>query len=240
MTDAAPAIDGLLALQELDLSIDRLEHRRAELEEGGEVAAARRRVDELEDQVGTIKLALDSIGREQTRYETEIDSYTRRIEGEEKRLYDGSVVNPKELQAIRAEVDNLKSRRSRTEDELLGQMERREDLETRLAPLETQLAEAHERLTDVRGSSAVELEEILAALEARRGERAEAARTIEEELLELYEDLRGAKHGVGAAALVDRVCQACHQELSPLEYEQVRNEEGVRRCPNCRRILVLA
>ncbi|MEX2457950.1 MAG: hypothetical protein WD770_03075, partial [Actinomycetota bacterium] len=87
----------LLALQELDLSIDRLEHRRQELGGGGEVAAARLGVEELEDEVGTLKLALDSVNREATRYETEIDSYSRRITTEDGRLYDGSVANPKEL-----------------------------------------------------------------------------------------------------------------------------------------------
>src|SRR5687767_10740845 len=105
MTDEAPPpLDPLLVLQELDLSIDRLEHRQEELEGGGEVAAARQRTNELEDQVGTIKLGLDSVGREQTRYETEIESYSRRIDAEEKRLNDGSVVNAKELQSIQAEI----------------------------------------------------------------------------------------------------------------------------------------
>jgi hypothetical protein len=244
MTDEAPAtpppLDPLLALQELDLSIDRLEHRREELEAGGEVGAARKRVDDLEDQVGTIKLALDSIGREQTRFETEVDTYTRRIEAEEKRLYDGSVVNPKELQSIRAEIDNLKSRRTRTEDELLGQLEKREELDARIGPIEAELAEAHDRLTELRGSSANELEDIYSALAERREERAAAAAALDEELLELYEELRGLKKGIGAAAVENRVCMACHQELSPLEYEQVKSATGVRRCPNCRRILVFA
>jgi predicted nucleic acid-binding Zn-ribbon protein len=240
MTDAGPVTDPLLELQELDLSIDRLEHRRRELEEGGEVGEVRRRAEDAEEQVGTLRLALDSIGREQTRFETEIDSYTRRIEAEEKRLYDGSVANPKELQAIRAEVDNLKSRRTRTEDDLLGQLERREDLESKLGPLETAMAEARDRLTEVQASSAVELDEIRSSLESRAAERRAASGRLDEELLELYEDLRALKKGVGAAALTDRVCSACHQELSPLEYEQVKSASGIRRCPNCRRILVLA
>jgi predicted nucleic acid-binding Zn-ribbon protein len=230
--------DPLLALQDLDLSIDRLEHRRAELEGGGEVAAARQRVEELEDQVGTLKLALDSVNREATRYETEVDSYSRRITTEEGRLYDGSVANPKELQSIRAEIDNLRTRRSRTEDDLLGQMERREELEGGIGPLEAELAEARDRLSELRGSSEVELEEIGRTLESRREERVGSSAAVDEETLELYEELRASKKGVGAAAVVGRVCMACHQELSPLEYEQVKNQEDIRRCPNCRRILV--
>ncbi|MEX2458074.1 MAG: C4-type zinc ribbon domain-containing protein, partial [Actinomycetota bacterium] len=124
--------------------------------------------------------------------------------------------------------------------DLLGQMERREELEARIGPLEGELTEARDRLSDLRGSSEVELEEIGHTLESRRQERTDATAAVDEETLELYEELRTSKKGVGAAAVVDRVCMACHQELSPLEYEQVKSDEGIRRCPNCRRILVFA
>ena len=134
--------DPLLLLQDLDLSIDRLETRRQELEGRGEVGEARRRVEDLEEHVGTLKLALDSIGLEQNRFEHEIETYTQRIDAEATRMYDGSVANPKELLSMRAEIDNLKSQHSGTEDELLGQMERREEIEARMSPLETELLEA--------------------------------------------------------------------------------------------------
>ena len=61
----------LLELQELDLSIDRLEQRRRELEEGTDVAEARRRAEETEERVGELKLALDSVLREETRLDNE-------------------------------------------------------------------------------------------------------------------------------------------------------------------------
>ena len=44
-------------------------------------------------------------------------------------MYDGSVANAKELDSIRHEVENLKKRRTDREDELLGLMEMREELE---------------------------------------------------------------------------------------------------------------
>jgi predicted nucleic acid-binding Zn-ribbon protein len=243
MTDEAPeapALDPLLVLQELDLSIDRLEHRREELEGGSDVASARQRANDLEDEVGDLKLGLDSVGREQTRHEVEIESYSRRIDTEEKRLNDGSVANAKELQSIQAEIHNLKTRRSKAEDELLGQMVQREEMEGRLSPLQAELTEALDRLTEIRGSSAIELEDIEKALEERKQERIEAAAAIDEELLELYEDLRRMKKGIGAAAVVNHVCMACHQELSPMEYENIKAQDGIRRCPNCRRILIFA
>jgi predicted nucleic acid-binding Zn-ribbon protein len=63
---------------------------------------------------------------------------------------------------------------------------------------------------------------------------------FDEELLELYEDLRKQKKGVGAAALVDGVCQACHEQLSALELAHLKRTDGIRRCEHCRRIVVFA
>lgn len=231
--------DRLLELQELDMSIDRLEARRRDLEAGTDVDAARTQADDAGERVGELRLALDSVRREETRLEGEIASLDLRIQAEQGRLYDGSVANPRELQSIEAEVTNLRGRKTRLEDEELDQMERREELESRLPSLETELREARDRLAEVETSSERELEEIGTSLEQRRAERARLTPEVDEDLLDLYESLRSQKRGVGAAALKDGVCQGCHETLSPLALDRIRRSDDIPRCENCRRILVL-
>ncbi|TMK85706.1 MAG: hypothetical protein E6G44_06200 [Actinobacteria bacterium] len=242
-TSEAPAEPGsmqrLLLLQELDLSVDRLTSRLNELEAGGELRDARARLAETEARVGELRLALDSIGREQRRLETDIDSIERKAEAERQRLFDGSVANPKELQAIESEVRNLVGRKSHAEDLLIEQMERAEELDGRRGPLEAEEAEARQRLAEIEEGSARELVEIEQALAERRSEREQLTPQIPPDILELYQDIRRQKKGVGAAALVDGVCQACHQQLSPMYLDRLKRTEGVRRCEYCRRILVL-
>lgn len=232
-------LDRILHLQELDSSIDRLVARSEELEEGEELRAAGLKVQELEDRVGEIRLALDSQRREQERLETEVASLDAKVGAEERRLYDGSVANPKELASIQAEVSSLRNRKGRIEDEVLEQMERREEMEGRLPPLESELAEARENLANLDSELAEELGQTKQSLAELRGEREALTLEFDEELLELYEDLRAQKRGIGAAALEDGVCSGCHQKLSPLELERIKHAEGIRRCEYCRRILVL-
>jgi len=81
---------------------------------------------------------------------------------------------------------------------------------------------------------------VVATLAETRSERDALAPELAEELLELYEDLRGQKKGVGAAAIVDGVCQACHEKLSALELDHLKHTDGVKRCEYCRRIVVFA
>jgi uncharacterized protein len=228
----------ILELQELDLSIDRLEDRRQQLEGGDDVRAARERMQAAEERVGELRLALDSVVTELTKLEHNADSLEKRIEAERKRLFDGSVANPKELEAIQAEIRNLTERKRRVEDLELDQMERREDMEGKLPQLEAELAETRTRLAEISAGSETELTEITTALQDRRAERSALADQFDGELLDLYEDLRRSKRGVGAAALVDGVCQGCHQKLSAAELDRIKRSEGIRRCEYCRRILI--
>src|SRR5438477_9350768 len=165
-------MDRLLELQELDLSIDRLTARHRELEGGDELRRVRTVLGEAEARLGELRLALDSLGRDQRRLEGDIDSMERKIEAERRRLLDGSVANPKELQAIEAEVRNLESRKSHAEDLVLEQMERGEELHVRLGPIEADEAEARQRVANLEEGSARELVEVERALAERRTERA--------------------------------------------------------------------
>jgi predicted nucleic acid-binding Zn-ribbon protein len=240
MPDASRRVGRLLDLQGIDLVIDRLHSRLAALETGEEVGALRTQLQVAESQVGELKLALDAVSKEQRRLEGDVDSMEQKIEAERKRMFDGSVANPKELQSIAAEVESLQHRKSRTEDAVLEQMERHEQLEGGLGELESALAEARRRLEEVEETSGRELVEIESDLKTRTEEREALARDIDDELLDLYEDLRRSKKGVGAAALVDGVCQGCHQKLSAVYLDRLKRAEGIRRCEYCRRIVIFA
>jgi predicted nucleic acid-binding Zn-ribbon protein len=232
-------LDRILRLQELDSSIDRTIARIDELEAGEDVRLAAGKVGELEDRVGELRLDLDSQRREQERLEAEVASLEAKVAAEERRLFDGSVANPKELGSIQAEVTSLRSRKAKIEDDVLEQMEQREEMDGRLPPLESELGEARRQLATLETEAGREREEAKQALEELRRERESLLPEFDEELLELYEDLRAQKRGVGAAALENGVCSGCHQKLSPLELERIKRAEGIRRCEYCRRILVL-
>jgi predicted nucleic acid-binding Zn-ribbon protein len=229
----------LLDLQSFDLTIDRLTARERALRTGDEVAAVRREADGAEGALGELRLAIDAMDRDATKLEHEIDSLTRKSADEEARLYGGAVANVKELEAIRHEVENLGKRRSDREDELLSLMEQREQLERRAKDAEAVATDLRTKV-DAAGSSATEeLERIAGELAVATTSRSSLAGSLDPELLELYDDLRRQKKGVGAAALVDGVCQGCHEKLSAVELDHVKRAGGVPRCEHCRRILVL-
>ncbi len=230
----------LLELQETDLAIDRLESRRAELESGSAVRAARDAFERAETRVGELRLAMDGIAREQRQLERDIDTLEQKRAAEEKRMYDGSIVNQKELQALQHEIASLGERRTRFEDELLVRMEHVETLEGEIGSAEAEMAGARGRLDATGQDSQDELDTVVSELTERRATRETLVPEIDDELLSLYEDLRKTKKGVGAAALVDGNCQGCHQTISSVELNKLKHTDAIKRCEHCRRILIVA
>ena len=236
MTDE---MDRLLDLQERDSALDRLRSRSEEIQSGEEIRRLRGTVEDVERTLGELRLAHDAVTAEQRRLENEIDSVSRKSDAEQKRLYDGTIVNVKELDALQAEIKNLGERRGRLEDDVLERMERREELEARIATAEADVTSARDTLERESTGSAVELEQISKDTGNLQEQRDGLAAGIDGELLELYEDLRAQKRGVGVAALVDGVCQGCHQKLSAMELDRLKKTSGIKRCEYCRRILVV-
>jgi hypothetical protein len=229
----------LLDLQQLDTGIDRLRVREAALTAGSELQGARTEADAAEARFGEHKLQLDELDRDSGRIEHEVDSLTQKAAAEERRMSSGSVANARELDSISHEIANLKRRITDREDELLAIMERRETIASAAKEAEALAGAQRDRVEEVRSAADTELAQVRAALESQDAERAVVAARIDPETLELYEDLRRQKKGVGAAALVDNVCQGCHEQLSAVELDKVRHADGIPRCEYCRRILVL-
>jgi uncharacterized protein len=229
----------LLDLQAEDSEIKHLDERRASLPEAARLAEVNDHLAELTSDMAIAKKQDDEIGREQHRLEGEIELIDQKIAKEEQRLFSGAVSNPKELGALQAEVASLKKRKSDLEDQDLEVMEQKE---TSAATLATLTGE-HDQLTkegDELTRKVAELTaEIDTALQAHSAKRDEIAPEIPDDLLALYDKIRAAKSGVGAAVLEAGTCQGCHTKLPQVEYEKIRAEGGLQRCDNCRRILVI-
>jgi hypothetical protein len=94
-------------------------------------------------------------------------------------------------------------------------------------------------VAEVGNIAADDLEKLRTELHERTEARAALAKAVDPEFLELYEDLRPQKKGVAAVALIDGVCQGCHEQLSSVYVDRLKRVEGPKRCEHCRRILVI-
>jgi predicted nucleic acid-binding Zn-ribbon protein len=231
----------LLQLQAHDSAIDRLDHRRGSLPEAArlaELADALAAVDQLTaERDGT----LATVQRDQSRLEHEVDTVTTKARNEDARAVSGKVTSPKELTAIQEEVAGLKRRQATLEDELLELMEQRETLEAELTELATRRDAFTADQAEVTKARDAALAEIDRELDGERTARDQVVPEVGEQLRALYDQIRSRQGGIGAAALVGNTCQGCRVSISPVELAAIRKlpPEEVKRCENCRRILVV-
>ena len=230
----------LLAVQDIDSRIAKLDHRGANLPE-------RARLAELEEQLAGVRTRTaqaeaekDVLVEQQRRIEEEISGLEARIVKEEQVMYGGGSSDPGLLQDLQHEITGLKRRISVLEDQELELMEQVEPIDLRLAAL----AEEQATLDQQAISTTTELAEAESALSAERdaavGEREQAVAGIEPEALARYEKVRDRLGGVAVARLDAGVCGACHMKLSAVEYDRILHlpaDEEVR-CEDCDRFLV--
>jgi predicted nucleic acid-binding Zn-ribbon protein len=236
-------VDGLhalLAVQELDTQADQLRHRRGHLPE-------RARLDEVTTELAAVESAgaaasaqRDDLRRRQAALEADLADVERRMTDLDRQMRSGMVTAPRDLQAMSAQIEAMKRRRSDLEDAELEVLEALDPVEASVTELEERWAvldrEASE-LREIVAGAEVGIDADLAAVVAARRD---AAAPIPAELMASYERLRQRLGGVGAAALVGASCGGCHLTLSAGELDRIRRlpPDAMVTCEQCGRILI--
>ena len=229
----------ILQLQIIDSEIMQANTKLKSLPEVEQLLHIDKRILTATEELATVKAEADQISLELRRGEADVETVTDRIKKDEARLNAGTA-SPKELEQTQHEIETLKKRQLALEEIELEIMvsseavnERLQLLTTDLASLETLKSEINQRLTSA-------TTEINLVILAKQKTRSELTPNIEKALLDLYEKLRGANSGVGAATLVGSKCNGCNLAINAVEMERIKNlaADELLRCEECRRILV--
>jgi len=158
----------LYQLQEVDLELESneqaLNQSVSQLGESQAVITAQAKL-ELEQQ------RLEELKREQHSAEWEIDDLITKLTTAEKKLYGGSIKNPKELTNLQHEIDGLKTKRNQLENKALELMDQVELTEASVASLSSQLKRLEDewhRQQQQLSSRIEQLKTILSDLEHKR------------------------------------------------------------------------
>jgi len=224
----------LYELQEVDLEIDQtkqsLENVKSQIGEDDELQeanilldAARKRLADLEQQ--------------QHSYEREIEDISSKIAKEEKKLYEGTGKNPKELLDLQKEVDLIKDRRRAKEDELLGIMERVDAEHQDVNQKSIKLQELEKQWKGRQRELTSEQKSLEADLESLHTSRKTIAQQIDGDTIRTYEHLRLIKNGRAVAKIEQGRCMGCRMSLPISDQQKARSGKELATCSNCGRIL---
>jgi len=232
--------ESLLTVQGHDTHVDQLKHRLASLPGRAGLARNAEALAALGERIAAVESRRTDLSRSQQRLEDEVASLTEKAAQADKRLYSGSVSNPRELQALQDDITSIKRRISQIEDDELEIMELTEPVEAEWAELDGERATLTAEGDRLRAELAEAESSIAAELASVQAERDAAAAEVPDELWSEYDKLRVARGGVAIARLVGPTCQGCHLSLPAAEVDRIRHlpaDEPVH-CEECGRLLV--
>lgn len=233
-------LETLLTLQEHDRTLERLLHRHQTLPERDALAVAETRVRDLDARLATTRGERDRLAREEQQLDDEARSLAEKATEVESRMYSGAVSSPRELQAMQADVEQLRKHQRAIENRELELMEAREPLEATLGELDEASARIGEEVERLRGELGHAEAVIIAEMQAERTTRDEIVAGIAAALVQEYDRCRAQAKGVGVARLLGTTCQGCHLSVPAIEAEQIKRSGGqpLAHCDNCGAILV--
>jgi predicted nucleic acid-binding Zn-ribbon protein len=234
------ALEVLLTLQERDSTLERLLHRHQTLPERESLRDAENRAAALDAQLASTRAERDRVAREEQQLDDEATSLAAKATEVDKRMYSGEVSSPKELQAMQADIDQLRKHQRSIENRELELMEAREPLDASVSELEERRSAVGADVDRFAAALGAAEAEVIAEMQTERAARDEIAGTIDAALVAEYERCRAAAKGPGVARLVGTTCQGCHLSIPAIEAEQIKRSGGqpLAHCDNCGAILV--
>ncbi|MPZ60900.1 MAG: hypothetical protein GEU93_06315 [Propionibacteriales bacterium] len=231
---------GLLDVQELDFRTDQLAQRRRTLPELEEIGRLQEERAEAQGALVEARAEVEDLSREQRKADADVEQVKARRVRNQQRLDQGQVSSPKELEALQQEVESLERRIGTLEDEELEVMENLEHAQEQVTEFQSSIEALDASITDAEKRRDEAFAEIDRDAEEARAERDRIASGLSDDLLALYEKIRGSHGGVGAAALVRGRCGGCRLEINPADLSRMTlaAEDEVLRCDECTRILV--
>jgi predicted nucleic acid-binding Zn-ribbon protein len=225
----------LYELQNLDLELETSQQRISEIQASlGETEAllqARRELAAAEEEHRTWMTRTRDL-------ELEIEGLNNKIGSSEKRLYGGSVTNPKELSDIQSEIASLKRRRAAIEDELLEALIYGDEAEVALEDSRAALDDIETNWRTDQVALENELDQLRKRLDALREEREQLRRSIDADDLTFYDKVRGRCGSITVTTLRDGVCGYCAVAPSSTKLKAIRSGRELLQCGNCGRILL--
>lgn len=230
----------LLALQAVDSTLHTLRHQRANLPEQAQLVDLVAEREPVQNRARDAQIVVEDLTVVLAKAETDVEQVKARRDRDQQRLDSGAVSNPKDLERLQNELGSLARRVEVLEEEQLEVMEQMEAAQASLQEVSEELSVINARgreLIAARDERGAQIDAEIASIEPAR---AAELTGVPAALLNLYDRLRDAKGGIGAAELRRRQCNGCMLTLDNAELSEIKAKpvDEVVQCNECDRILV--
>ena len=223
----------LISLQDIDIELGELEGNSIKIPQ--EIGQLYSTCQQVKEEIEQIKKKIDLHNKERREKERGVEIENDHISKTKVKL--SQIKTNEEYSAILKEMDNVKEKIRRLEDEDLSLMELIEDEQKALREKERVLKEEEKRFQDTKVEKEKEIEKIKNLLKEKQNQRETVGSSVDKKILQDYNKVFKNREGVAVVRFTDGICQGCFLGLPPQLASEIRKNEELIRCPHCQRVL---
>ena len=231
-------LSDLYELQETDLEID---SRRAAFDEAESRLGQTEELDAAAAVMEERQAESRELHKKLRSAEQEVDDLEGKIKPLEKKLYGGSVHNPKELAGIEEDVRSIKARKRVLEDRALEVMSEMEAADEVFDAAQKEHAALLAAWDAEQAKLRQEQETLTAEIAQWETKRSQQRKGIDAGMLVLYDALRATHQGRAVAKVERGTCGGCRISLPMSTLHKARAaSDAIVQCSSCERILYVS
>ncbi len=196
------------------------------------LAASRQRSEEKNSQFHEIDV-------KRKKLEDTVGTHEEKIKSNEKKLFSGTINDPKELSNYQEEIQMLKNSNSKLEDEILEIMEEQDMAKPGIEALKKEMTELDSIVLRIKSEMNEKLEVLKNNIEGLKKRKEDVVSRIPGDYLKKYNDLKTKKGGIAVSVIKDNFCNVCNMEIPSIETERFVESDQVYKCPICGRMSIL-
>lgn len=194
------------------------------------------KIVDTEKRLSRLKSSHENVKDKLRQANIRLKNYNFKIEEVEKNLYDGQIIDIKQLEYLNDEKDKLKEIISDTEIEILEFMDEVEDIDKELLIMERSLEEIKDKNNKIKSKYNGIEENLKGKIRLEENEIITLENKIDASLLNKY-NLTKKNKGTGIAEVKDSVCSGCNMLIPTILIDKLNNQNEIIYCENCGRIL---
>ncbi|MCX7794024.1 MAG: C4-type zinc ribbon domain-containing protein [Thermodesulfovibrionales bacterium] len=229
-----PRLQKLIELQELDHTIlQRTKEVETDIPAG--ISDISAQSEKIQKETEKARQRLAELEKKKKQKERELDDVEEKIKKLKARTPE--IKTNKEYQALLSEIEGAEKEKLKIEDEILNLMELTEEVKIELRTQEAELKKKEAELEKRKKELLLLKEEKEKNLDELRHKRSVLVGEIDPGDYELYMSLLEKGKGLAVTVAVDSICQGCYLNIPPQLYVEIKKNDRLIQCPQCKRIL---
>jgi uncharacterized protein len=226
-------LDQLIKLQQIDSKIQLLS--RAVKAFPVRLSSAETSIKESEALLNNVRQKLAALDKKKRKKESELDEAADKIR--KLKLRTSDIRTNKEYQALLKEIESGEKERSSIEDDILSVMEEIDAASKLTKAEEKKFSAEKDKIDALKKKIEDEKSDVEKELLTVMAEREAIAGSIDREAYDLYSALIEPCNGLVVTEARGEICQGCNMNIPPQLFVEIKKNEEIMTCPQCRRII---